>query len=205
MSDVFHNWLPRPLLSDVFAQLDSRLSDQLLYHGANHTRHVMANALLLAEAESMCETEIRLVLAAALFHDTGFMWQYDANEPLGAEYAQELLPEYDFSAVDIETVTTAILATALPQSPDGLIGEVLCDADLAYLGSGNYFTVSEYLRRELAVMIDRHFDERQWLEFQLQFLKSHTYFTTSARQFFKQKKEGIIRYLEATKGELDEV
>ncbi|MDZ7646554.1 MAG: hypothetical protein U5K54_04910 [Cytophagales bacterium] len=46
-----------------------------------------------------------------------------------------------------QIVKRTILATRLPQSPETLVEEILCDADMHHLGAEEYFAHAKKLRK----------------------------------------------------------
>jgi len=82
------------------------------------------------------------------------------------------------------------MATQMPQNPKGnLLAEVVCDADLAYLGTDNLFLRSECLRLELNAVKNLDISPRQWNITSLEFLRNHSYWTKSANERLKPIKE----------------
>ncbi|MEJ7674916.1 MAG: hypothetical protein WKF59_20010 [Chitinophagaceae bacterium] len=71
------------------------------------------------------------------------------------------------------------MVTKLPQEPYNHLEEILCDADLFYLGSDKYFEGASNLYSEFkaARKIEEHAD---WNKVQIDFLKKHRYFTLTA-------------------------
>lgn len=61
------------------------------YHNINHTLDVYARAGYLCDKEFVSEQDKNDVLLAALFHDTGFIERYTANEEIGAKIARTYL------------------------------------------------------------------------------------------------------------------
>lgn len=187
--------------------LRERLPADLSYHGPAHTLDdVLPAAIDLGAAEGVDPVGMRLLAAAALFHDAGFAERYDDNEALGARLAAERLPAHGFSPQEIERVGALILATAVRErdgrrlqvpGPDPL-ARILCDADLDNLGRADFPEVSARLRREVA---GRKGDpgDRAWTESQVAFLAGHEWFTASQRA---RRGEGKIRNLAALRAEL---
>lgn len=179
------------LRSGVVEMLGNDLSPKLHYHNLNHTVSVIKSATTIAQSEGVNETDLVLVRTAALLHDIGFLWDFDNHEAVGAEYVFELLPNYGYEPADIEHISAMIKATKIPQSPKSKLAEILCDADLAYLGSDYFYTIGNLLFKEL---IEREIVENaaQWDKMQIEFLTSHSYYTTYAQKNLKPKKD---RYL----------
>lgn len=157
------------------------LAPTLYYHGLHHTLDVVAQAELLADAEGVTDAEQRALLrTAALFHDTGFLTTYQGHEEAGCALARQVLPGMDYSAEQISCICQLIMATRMPQAPGAsLLAQILCDADLDYLGRPDFLPISHTLLLELQArgqMQDLH----AWQELQVQFLSEHRYWTRTA-------------------------
>jgi hypothetical protein len=69
--------------------------------------------------------------------------------------------------------------------------EIICDADLDYLGREDFHEIADLLRRELKEhgKID---SDRKWDEMQVRFLSQHRYFTrTSIETRLTRKKQNL--------------
>jgi hypothetical protein len=118
--------------------LENRLSPSLTYHNVQHTLAVVESCLEIAIYEEIIETESLLILeTSAWLNDTGFTLSYANHEYFSCEIAKELLPGWDASEQEIERICSLIMGTKLPQSPVNLLGNILCDADLDYLGTND--------------------------------------------------------------------
>jgi hypothetical protein len=91
-----------------------------------------------------------------------------------------------------------IRATKVPQQPFNVLEEVICDADLDYLGRNDFFQIGEGLFKEF---LDQKIvsDEKSWNSLQVRFLENHHYFTTTAKER-RQKQKQI--HLDAIKDKL---
>jgi uncharacterized protein len=172
--------------------LGSALPANLYYHGLHHTLDVCQAAESLARAESVSPHELVLVQTAAMLHDAGFVRSYFKNEPLGAEIAAELLPNYGYSPDDIAIVQQMILATTLPQQPTCHLDMILCDADLDYLGRDDFYQIAHTLKQEWNEY-NIHKTLREWYEQQIRFVANHRYFTATAQSLRNNQK---ARYIE---------
>jgi uncharacterized protein len=123
---------------------------------------------------------LKLLRTAAWFHDLGYVENAIYHELISARIAVDVLPSFGYRREEVEVVRWAILATALPQSPQNHLEQVLMDADLDMLGSKNFMQRNNDLRRELA-HLGKQFTDEQWYLGQLEFLEGHRYFTESAR------------------------
>ncbi len=179
----------------VISELENKLAENLSYHNVDHTKKVIESVVYLAEKEGISENDLMLLKTAALLHDVGFINGYLNHEVLGCEYAKKILPEYQYSTLEIEEICKMIMATKTPQNPKNDLSKILCDADVFYLGSNNYKTSSEKLYSELKeygmLKTREDFHRRE-----VDFLKTHRFFTKTAREERGPKKEENILYLE---------
>lgn len=186
-----------PALYNVIINLlEENLPRYLTYHNAAHTVSVVEASEKLAEAEGLDEEETLLVKTAALFHDTGFMRSYKNHEEASCEFARENLPGYGYSDAQTETVCQIIQATRLPYRPMNKLQQLICDADLHYVGTEQYFTNAEKLfyeyRKEGLVKT-----RKEWQEKQILFLQAHRFFTASGAAWYQAKKNEHLTSLEA--------
>ena len=164
------------LYTDVMKMLRENLPENLFYHAPEHTMDVVASAERIAIGENCSDKEILLLKIAALFHDTGYIRDMREHEKHGCMIAGEILPEYEVSNEDLEIICGLIMATKVPQQPKSKLEEIICDADLDYLGRDDYFSIAENLHKEF-LAFEKVKDARDWVQLQLNFLQSHKYFT----------------------------
>lgn len=180
--------------SFLIAKLESDLPAWLTYHTVAHTKYVITAAEQLAAAEGVHGDELTLLKTAALFHDAGFLQQAEGHEEVSCILAREYLPDFDYTDEQIEDICRMIMATRLPQTPVDRLGEILCDADLFYLGKEGYDTSAEKLYREF-----RHTGiiktETEWQLKQIEFLSGHKYFTETANRVLDQSKQKVLQGL----------
>ncbi|MDQ7023397.1 MAG: HD domain-containing protein [Candidatus Gracilibacteria bacterium] len=69
----------------------------LYYHQYNHSLEVMERCVYLGKEEKLNSEEIEILALAGLFHDTGFVIQYDDNEYIGAKIARNYLTSVLYS------------------------------------------------------------------------------------------------------------
>lgn len=178
-------------------RLRSELPAILHYHGPHHTFDDVIPAVeRLCRDEHVSPVNRDILLAAAMFHDMGFLETYNGNEPIGARMASETLPRYGFGPGEIAKVRALILATEMKevdgvwrQVPENdLLKRILCDADLDNLGRDDFFSVSDNLRRELLEQ-GKVFNELEWLTRQVLFVSQQDWFTPSQRRERQAGKE----------------
>src|SRR5690554_2123274 len=165
----------------IVRRLSRDLPKGLHYHGIHHTMDVCEAVERIALWEGLKGEELYLLKTAALFHDAGFIHSYESNEPIGAEMAKEMLPNFGYTKDQIEQVIELIEATKIPHSPKNKLEEIMCDADLDYLGRQDFYPIAETLRKELIEFGKIPDDDLFWYEMNVKFLSAHSYFTDSAK------------------------
>lgn len=180
----------------IISKLRKELPANLIYHNIEHTCDVYLSAEILAKQEDMAEPELKLLLTAALFHDSGFLVKAEGHEEESCRIARGHLPLFGYSAADIETICGMIMATRLPQLPATLPEKILADADLDYLGRDDFFKVGHRLFSELE-LAGAISNEDDWNKLQVEFMEKHSYFTLSAINLRQAKKEANITAIKA--------
>lgn len=179
----------------VVDQFRRRLPDTLYYHGLHHTLDVANAALHLAALEGIQDQESKdLLKTAALYHDSGFIYTYQGHEQEGCRIAHEALPAFGYSPEQIEMICGMILATQIPQSPKTHLEQIICDADLDYLGRADFEPIAETLFRELKVR-DMVSDIDAWNAVQVRFISAHNYWTQSAQRLREIPKQANLKTL----------
>jgi uncharacterized protein len=172
----------------VFDKLNKELPKHLYYHSLGHVVDVYEAAMRIADSEGINPQEKNLLATAVLFHDSGFIYQSKNHEEKGIEIAKEMLPTYGYSPDEIEQICGMIMATKIPQAPHNKLEEIICDADLDYLGRDDFWEIGNSLHKEiLASGMDM--SVKEWNELQSRFLTAHHYFTPTAINERKQKKQ----------------
>jgi uncharacterized protein len=170
------------------ARLQNELSPRLTYHSIHHTLDVLKQSVLIAEREGMTDAEnILLLQIAALYHDTGFIYVYSGHEAKGCELCRSELPGFGISESQINIICGMIMATKIPQSPQNLLEQIICDADLDYLGRDDFEIISNHLYKEFTDQgyVKNYLD---WMQKQIGFFESHKYFTKSSQLLRQPKK-----------------
>lgn len=178
----------------IVKKLSEELPSKLSYHSIEHINDVYEACEHLAIEEGISEDERLLLLTAALYHDSGFLVQAKDHEKLSCDIVRTHLPRYQYNSEQIAIICGMIMATKLPQSPKNKLEEILCDADLDYLGRDDFYQVGDRLFREFSTegIVN---NEAEWNKVQLKFLESHNYFTGTAIKLRKQKKDDHLRQI----------
>jgi len=164
----------------ILDKLEMDLPGYLFYHNVKHTVDVVTEVELIGWAEGCSDEEILLLKTAGLFHDVGHVIAYDNHEFHGTQIAREMLPLFNYTTDQIERICSLIMSTKLPPRPTNLLENIMCDADLDYLGRSDFIPVSNTLYEELKAQ-NKMGSLNDWNKIQVKFISGHQYFTKTAR------------------------
>lgn len=176
----------------ILQKLRSGLSHHLHYHGLHHTLEVLGAVEDIAHVESISGDDLTLVKTAALFHDSGFLHTYKDHEAAGCALTRMALPQFGYTTEQIDHICDMIMATKIPQVPKDHLAEILCDADLFYLGTDAFYPIGDSLFKEFKE-VGIIATEKEWNNLQVSFLESHSYFTETAQKICADRKERHLR------------
>ncbi|MEJ7675573.1 MAG: HD domain-containing protein [Chitinophagaceae bacterium] len=166
----------------VISKLKKELPETLTYHNADHSLSVLIESTIIAKEEGISDENALLELQiAALYHDTGLLFGHTGHEEKSCEIAKKDLPPFGVNKNQIQNICEIILATKMPQAPKNILQQIICDADLDYLGRNDFFVLSDKLRTEFRNYKIIRTDE-EWESSRIAFLQSHAYFTTSSQK-----------------------
>lgn len=175
----------------ILDKLESELPGFLYYHNVKHTVDVVTEVELIGWAEGLDDDGILLLKTAALFHDAGHTISYDGHEFHGTELVKKFLPGFGYTPEQIEKICSIIMATKLPPEPTDIYQEIICDADLDYLGRSDMIPVSNTLYKELKEQ-DKIGTLNDWNKLQIKFISGHSYYTKTARSLREVNKQKQI-------------
>ena len=201
MTDGYKAHTPRLKIVDQYIRelFRDELPDGIKYHDADHTLHptkgVAAVANKIALSEKISEHERELLIAAAYFHDTGYIREYDKNEPIAARMAGRILKLIGYKPSEIEAIQGMILSTELGREPNTHAEKIICDADFDHLGREDFFELDGKLRdgrRARGLDVD---DDEKWYKGTLQIVKNHQYYTGTQIKLREKEKQKNLRKL----------
>ncbi len=179
-------------LTDFFQK---KISAEYVFHDFNHTQGVLEAVLEIGSGNNLEDRELHLLQIAAWFHDSGYDQGAEGHEERSCRYAVSFLSKFDLPDQDLDLITRCIMATRLPFKPKDLLEEIMCDADLSHLGKQSYWDRTGRLRQELLLTRGKMMTEQDWVEFELDFMNNHRYFTTVAEELYNPRKLKHIKQL----------
>jgi uncharacterized protein len=182
--------------SSILSKLRAGLSKDLTYHKVQHTIDILKHAERIAFNENIKnEEDLFLLKVACLYHDSGFLKTYYGHEKESCNLVKEQLPEFDLKKKQVDIICNMIMATKIPQRPSNKMEQIICDADLDYLGTADFFKQSNNLYIELKKrgLVK---NKNEWYEIQERFMKEHRYFTDTSKKLRGPQK---LKHLEMIK------
>lgn len=188
-------------LREKYPQLVGTCKDVLAYHGLPHTLDVLHEALLFATLEGVIDQRgLELLTIAAVFHDSGYIKHYHANEAAGAEIAEDHMRAIGgYDDAEIQRVREMILCTEvnfdngfeqLIRDPDDILQRVIADADVSNFGRVDAAEKSKLVFEELVAVGDLSADDKaMFKEFRRKMLLAHRWQTASARELREAQKQ----------------
>lgn len=187
--------------SYVARQYQEHSHPNLVYHNLEHTKLVVAAAQQIAAHYRLEDNELLVVYVACWFHDLGYlMGETKMHEEKGAALAKEFLNIQQIPENVQQQVSGCIMATKMPQNPQNLLEQIVCDADLFHLGTKEFKERSRLLRQEMELTTGREISGATWNAGSLRLQESHHYFTAYCKALLQQQKEENIARL---KGKLE--
>lgn len=175
--------------------LNNNISSERYFHNIEHTEFVVEKAFQLAKYYALDFNEQEAVMVAAWFHDIGYCLNSIDHETYSVSQALHFLDENKCSAELKIKVEDLILSTRPPVSPSSLTQKIICDADMAHLGSPNYFMWSGRLKREVDHFSGNPVTLYHWNEQNIRFFQAHRYFTDYANINWAPQKEKNLQDL----------
>ncbi len=127
-----------------------------------------------------------------MVHDIGYPDAVWNHEKRGAEIAEEFLEKKNYPPGKIATVKKLILSTRVPHNPENKLEQIMCDADIAYIGKKDFMSRVHYLREEWGFTIQREFSDTEWIMENIRFVESNSFYTDYAKKKYEDtRKENL--------------
>lgn len=169
---------------------DTHVNDKLIYHNRHHTEKVAAAARQIADHYQLSETDYFIVNTAAWFHDIGYLTgEGQGHEERGASMAANFLAGTGVGEDVIDAIRGCILSTQLPQRAQGLLQQIVCDADLFHLGTDDFSEVNKLVRREAEAMKGKKISKEDWRPGTIRLLEAHHYYTDYCKSLLNDKQQ----------------
>ncbi|MBL7741473.1 MAG: HD domain-containing protein [Chitinophagaceae bacterium] len=192
----------KQFVTDLF---EDKVSRGFFFHNIRHTQTVVKAVEDMAIYYQLQGEDRLAVLVAAWFHDTGYSQGVGSNhEEESVRIAAAYLEKKEIPPAVIEKVSKCIMATKMPQSPNSLIEQIICDADLSHLGTQDFEKESKLLRKEFSSAFNKDISKKDWRKENIQFFQSHRYFTDYGRSRLEPVKQEHLHEMLGHEKEKDE-
>jgi predicted metal-dependent HD superfamily phosphohydrolase len=162
----------------------------LPYHNAIHTEKVVEAAHKIASHYELNDHDNFVVMVAAWFHDLGYYsGEGHGHEQRGADMAMEFLKDENVDKATLTQIKKCIMATQMPQKPNSLLEQIVCDADLFHLGSDEFAERNKLMRREQEVILQKEIDKKEWRADTIKLFQNHHYHTDFCQRLLNAKKQ----------------
>jgi len=161
----------------------------LTYHNLDHTKRVVERAQEIAAHYQLNDTDTLAVYSAAWFHDVGHLFGDIADhEAKGVEMMTDFMRQNAADDALIELIAGCIRSTRMPHEPEGLLQQILCDADTYHFGTEDFKKTNRQIKKEYKLrglatfLID-------WEQNTLDLLERHQFFTSYCQVLLRDGKQ----------------
>ena len=166
----------------VVRLFELRTTPDLCYHNLEHTQTVVKNATEMADFYHL--------------NDTGQLFgPMDGHEKRGAYIMEQFLHSQKVDPSTIAEISKAIMATVLNAEPEGLIEEILRDADVYHLGTHDFRQIDKLVWKETEQRTKKKIADK--LQKSLVFLNKHQFYTTYCKDRLLAGKNANVAYLKS--------
>ena len=171
----------------------------LPYHNLKHTKYVVNKTNEIAGHQQLSEQDMLIVFIAAWFHDSGYLIAPSAiHEEKGVELMRTFLNQEKVSPEVIDKVAECIMATKTPRNPQGLLQQILCDADTYNFGSKDFKDSNKAVFKEFTLSDSAPLSKDEYNHRTLQMLDAHEYFTPYGKEHLEGRKKNNMKKLKKT-------
>jgi len=152
------------------------------YHQYNHALDVMDRSIYLWKKEWLNKEEIEMLAIASMFHDTGFIIQYNDNEIFWAQIADNYLKTIIYPKEKVKIIRNLIMATS-PKYKDtkNILEDIIKDADMDNLWRDDFFDKTNEIKKELEAIKKIKIKEPDWHHASLDLLYEHKFLTNTEK------------------------
>jgi predicted metal-dependent HD superfamily phosphohydrolase len=179
----------------VLGYYDKNTPVENVYHNIEHVKNVVSLVEEIGKNSGVADEEIELLKIAAWFHDIAHLEIWEGHEEKSAAFAREYLLAENYPVEKINKIEGCILATTVPHKPKNYLEEIICDADIAHVGSESFFVQSDLLKLELENREKKFISDIDWLNENINFVKRNNFYTSYANDKYKDVRNKNILLL----------
>ena len=180
----------------VTGLFEQKQSPGLIFHNLDHTKEVVKHTIKIASHYKVSDREMLILIAAAWFHDTGYLLAEPAkHEEMSCQIMKKFMMEYNDDETLKEEIEACVMTTKFPRNPKNLLQEIICDADTYHFGTKKFKETNKKMREELKLR-NGTLDPVKFREETIHLLKTHVYFTAFCKDLLDEGKKKNIKWLE---------
>lgn len=174
---------------------EQNLSEKIVFHNLDHTKYVVDSAEYIGKNSGLMGEDLNKVKLCAWFHDIGFTINPENHEEEGANIAADFLRSKGYDDETVSLLKNCLLSTRIPQQPNNIYSQVLCDADLMHLAAEDYLERIDPMRKEWSNLLGEKYSKRKFHKISVKFFQNHHYHTDFAKEELAPKKEKNLEML----------
>lgn len=159
------------------------------YHRYEHALDVTQRAFEIGMKESIDDEYLEVLVIAWLFHDIGFVIQYEDNKYIWASIAKNYLKSILYPQDKIYLIEQLIIATIPQKEPQWILESILKDAVSDSFGRDDFFENGEKLKKELEQIKKIKILDPEWRHYSIDLLVNHKFNTLTNQKERQDKKE----------------
>lgn len=196
----YHN-IYKKVENFVTELFEKNQTDALLFHNLEHTEKVVERSKEIGQQYQLSEKDQFILYTASWFHDTGHLFVDPATHEIkSVELMKDFLSKYTADEDMLREISDCIFATKMPRNPQGILQQIICDADTYHLGTKEFKTTNKQLRKE--------YEARKlspppggWRKSSLDFMEAHEYYTDYCKNLLDEGKQDNTEKLRKKLGE----
>ncbi len=182
----------------VFDKLKKELPDDMPFHNSEYASHRYEYANLISKAEALDLEETLIIKTASLFISLGYTGNQQNPETRAARLAREILPEFKYPEIQINTISNILLASKWPPEAFTLLEKIMIDIRMEYLGRADYIKLQNLLYLETNKYVQA-IEPGDWIDEQISLLQEHEFLTLGAKRLREIASLEQIRKLNKSK------
>ena len=169
---------------------------KLVFHNLQHTKNVVSKTNEIAGHYPLSEKEMLIIFIAAWFHDTGYLFVPPAqHEEKSVSIMKEFVAGIEISENAVNEIAECIMATRRPRMPQGILQEIICDADTYQFGSKEFKNTNKLMFEELQKMHPGTLTKVRFDEGTIELLKEHKFYTSYCKDLLNDAKKKNMKKL----------
>ena len=180
----------------VTVMFETEIKPNLIFHTLKHTRYVVVKCAEIAAHYQLTEQDMMVLYVSAWFHDTGYLFTTPAmHEEESVVQLKKFIEPLNLPHDVTYKMEACILSTKNPRRPNGLLEQIINDADTFNLGTNEFKATNKEVYEECK-MGKPAIDLKRFDCSTLDMLKDHQYFTSYCKDLLNDAKKKNLKKLD---------